>query len=41
MVKRNKDGAMIPFDSTNRDYRKYLAWVEASNTPQQDPDPDA
>ena len=41
MVKRNKDGAMIPFDPTNRDYRKYLAWVEASNTPQQDPDPDA
>lgn len=40
MVKRNSDGAMIPFDPTNRDYKKYLTWVEAGNTPQQDPDPD-
>ena len=41
MVKRNSDGAYIFFDPANRDYRKYLAWVEAGNTPQQDPDPDA
>ena len=40
MVKRNSDGAYIFFDPANRDYRKYLAWVEAGNTPQQDPDPD-
>jgi len=40
MVKRNKDGAMIPFDPMNRDYRKYLIWVESSNTPQQDPNPE-
>jgi hypothetical protein len=40
MVKRDSDGAMIPFDITNRDYKKYLAWVEAGNTPSQDPDPD-
>ena len=41
MVKRNSDGAIIPFDPINRDYRKYLAWVDDGNTPQQDPDPDA
>jgi hypothetical protein len=41
MVKRNSDGAMIPFDPTNRDYKKYLAWVDDGNTPHQDPDPDA
>ena len=41
MVKRNRDGAMIPFDPANSDYRKYLAWVDDGNTPQQDPDPDA
>ena len=40
MVKRDSDGAIIPFDITNRDYKKYLAWVEAGNTPSQDPDPD-
>ena len=41
MVKRNRDGAMIPFDPANSDYRKYLAWVDDGNTPQQDSDPDA
>jgi len=40
MVKRNRDGAMIPFDSRNRDYREYLEWVDDGNTPQQDPDPE-
>jgi hypothetical protein len=27
------DGWSIPFDPANVDYQKYLAWVEAGNTP--------
>ena len=32
-VQRIADGAFIPFDLGNTDYRAYLAWVEAGNTP--------
>lgn len=30
---RLEDGATIPQDPGNMDYRAYLAWVEAGNTP--------
>jgi len=32
-IKRNSDGAFIPIDSNNRDYRVYLRWVSQGNTP--------
>lgn len=32
-VQRLADGAVIPSDTGNRDWRKYLAWVAAGNTP--------
>ena len=31
-ILRKEDGAWIPKDETNRDYREYLAWVAAGNT---------
>jgi hypothetical protein len=31
---RLTDGATIPNDPGNRDYRDYLEWVEAGNTPE-------
>lgn len=35
-----RDGnVFIPLDSSNREYRKYLAWVEAGNTPLPADDP--
>lgn len=35
------DGAAIPTDAGNRDYRDYLDWVAAGNTPDPaDPEPD-
>jgi hypothetical protein len=32
-IKRLSDNAFIPFDPANTDYRAYLAWVAAGNTP--------
>jgi len=33
------DGAFIPSDPGNRDYREYQAWLEAGNTPEPAPAP--
>jgi hypothetical protein len=32
-IVRLSDGAFIPDDQNNSDYRDYLKWVEAGNTP--------
>ena len=32
-VIRDADGASIPHDQGNKDYREYLAWLKAGNTP--------
>ena len=37
-IKRS-DGAFIPPDPDNTDYREYLAWLEAGNTPEPAPEP--
>jgi hypothetical protein len=31
---RTSDNASIPADESNTDYQKYLAWLEAGNTPE-------
>ena len=36
---RLTDNAFIPPDPGNRDYREYLEWVEAGNTPEPAPVP--
>lgn len=32
-VLRKEDKAQIPFDPANKDYVRYLEWLEAGNTP--------
>ena len=31
---RTTDGALIPMDSGNTDYKEYLKWVAEGNTPE-------
>ena len=39
-VIRSRDGAEIPDDNRNRDWRKYQVWVSQGNTPDAaDPEP--
>jgi len=39
-VIRLADNAYIPPDPANTDYREYLKWVEAGNTPEPAPEPE-
>ena len=32
IILRKEDNAFIPFDSANKDYQEYLAWVAEGNT---------
>ena len=38
-ILRLSDGAFIPNDPGNRDYREYLDWLDAGNTPKPAPAP--
>jgi hypothetical protein len=33
MILRDDDGAFIPFDEANADYREYQAWLAKGNEP--------
>lgn len=33
-ILRLSDGAWIPFDPVNADYKAYLIWLEEGNTPE-------
>jgi hypothetical protein len=37
MIQRDEDGAFIPFDPDNVDYRDYLAWLDEGNAPKEPP----
>ena len=37
MVRRDEDGAFIPFDDGNRDYQEYKAWLAEGNEPKPPP----
>ena len=39
-ILRLADHAFIPSDPANTDYREYLAWVDAGNTPEPAPEPE-
>lgn len=39
IVQRTADGAFIPADPENTDYKNYLAWVAAGGTPDAAPEP--
>jgi hypothetical protein len=38
-VMRRSDGAFIPFDEANRDYREFLVWKAEGNEPDPAPEP--
>ena len=40
-ILRLADNAFIPPDTGNRDYREYLEWLDAGNTPEPAPVPPA
>jgi len=40
-ILRLADTALIPPDKGNREYREYLEWVKAGNTPEPAPEPPA
>lgn len=40
-ILRLADNAFIPPDPANTDYREYLDWLEAGNTPESAPEPPA
>lgn len=40
-ILRLSDNAFIPTDPGNRDYREYLNWLDAGNTPEPAPEPPA
>ena len=33
IIRRDEDGAFIPFDPDNMDYQDFLAWLDEGNEP--------